>query len=120
MATLVERKELEEVVDLVVEDPWRQAAQPADKLQVFPSGKVVVQLGIFGDIAQCALVFDELLLNVESPIQNAALAGKQQAGEHLHGRALARSVGAKIAEHLARLNRETDFAYGGNAGVALG
>ena len=98
----------------------RQVAKLRDHGQVFDAGEMVVEIGLFGDVAHAALVGDQVVLDGLAVEEDLAKGHLDEAGDHLHGGGLAGAVGAEIAGDLAGSRGEADVVDGGNAGEVLG
>src|SRR5579863_2190841 len=120
MTAGAKRKKLQQVVDLFVQCALGQAAQTAGKLEILAAGQMRIKMRRFGDVAEPALVLDELALNAAAVKENLAARGLKQGGDDVDGSALAGAVGTQVAEDLVRLDGEIDVVDRGDGGVALG
>ena len=120
VAVVPESEGAEEFVHLGIEDAARHAAKPAHQLKILASGEVRVEVGLLRHVADAPLEGGEVLVHAASAVEDLTFGRLDQPGQHLHGGALAGSVGPEVAEDFAGLDRETDLADGGCVVVILG
>ena len=82
-------------------------------MQVLAAGKVRIEVRLLGHVADLPLEGSEIVVDAAALIEDLALGRLDQAGEHFHGGALRRAVGAQVAENLARPDGEADLPHGG-------
>ena len=81
------------------------------ELHVLGAGQERVERGLLQRGADQRAHRGALALNVVPGHARAARGGRQQRGEHVHGRRLAGAVGAQEAEHLAGLDPQLDAVH---------
>src|SRR5690606_37397965 len=86
----------------------------------FIDGKVFVHAEEVGHVADDAADLAAMLETIKAADRRTALIGPHQAGEDLHGGALAGAVGADEAEDLASADLEGEVIDGGEGSEALG
>ncbi len=86
----------------------RQVEQPGVQHQVLPHAQLGIQGKGLGHVADPATGRHVAGVHRLAEQRARAFAGRQQAGEHLHGGGLAAAVGAEEAEDLPTLDTEAD------------
>ena len=102
VAVLVKPEQAEQFDRLALHLRFRQAAQPADQLQVFQAGEVWIYVRLFRDVTETPLEADQVVADVGAVPEDLAGGGGQQAGEHFHGGRFAAPVGPQVSCDLAR------------------
>src|SRR5437879_4619106 len=120
MAVFPEADQVQQFVHFGFETAPLDAAQPADQLQVFAAPKVRIEVRFLRHITNAALESAHVLANVLSVKLDRSRRRLDQAGEHLHGRALAGSIGTQVAEDFPRTDHETNAVDNRYAAVSLG
>ena len=98
-------------------------AQPAhvgDEVQKFADGHLTVARRPFRQIAHASLRRDRSALDVVPADRHLTLGGRNEAGDHPHGRGLAGAVGAQEAEHLSRRDAEVQIVDRQLVAIAFG
>ena len=97
-----------------------QSIEPRMQVQVLPHAQLAVERKGLGHEPQTPA--QRRVLRIHRPVEDPrlALGGRQEAGEHPHGRGLAAAVGAEEAEDLALVDRETDPLDRGEVAEAPG
>ena len=88
--------------------------------QVLPHGELAIQRERLRHIAHAPARVDVVRIDRLAEQPGLAVARRQQAGEHLHGRRFAAAVGAQEAEDLAPADAEVDVIDGGEVAKAHG
>ncbi|MNZ46506.1 hypothetical protein D3C78_641890 [compost metagenome] len=86
----------------------QQVEQPRVQFEVLQYGQLAVQRERLRHVANPPARLHVLRIHRLAEQRAGSLAGRQQAGEHLHGGGLAAAVGAEEAEDLPALDAETD------------
>ena len=120
VAIVVEAEDAEHTVDARRRFFGREVAELRDHGEVFDGREMVVEVGLFGDVAHAALVGDEVV--VDGPAVEKDLAGGavDEAGDHFHRGRLSRPIRAEVAGDLAGAGTETDVIDRGNTRIKLG
>ena len=111
----LEMEQLEQPRGLGFNERLAEAAEPADQLQVFEPGEVVVEMGFFGDVAEGGAEGDHVLANILAFEEHPAVVGPQHAGDDFDGGGFAGAVGAEEADDFAGRHLEADTLDCGNA-----
>src|SRR3954463_3456153 len=96
-----------------------QAAQSRAEGQVLGAAHPGIELRFLGNVAESLLVAEEVGANVGAVQRDRAAGRLEQAGEHSHGRRLARSIGAEQPEDRAGLDPEVHIPDAGDGRVVL-
>ncbi len=118
-----ETDEPEKLVHFGFEDVPGYSAETPDKLEMFASAEVRIEVRLFGHVADAALkgfAGFGIFVDVVAIQRDFAGRGLQKADYHLDGGALAGAVGAEIAERFASMNHEADMVDDRDAGVTFG
>jgi len=83
-------------------------------------GHVEVEGAVLGQVADLLGGGDAVAKHVNACDLNLACRGRQEAGQHAHGRGLARAVGPQKTHDLALRDAERDVVNGHRGAVALG
>ena len=88
-----------------------QAVDPAEEVQVFLGGQVLIEGEALGHVAD--VLFDPVVFpdDVEAAHPALAAGGQQQAVQHADGGGFARAVGPQKAEDLPLLHLEADVVH---------
>ena len=88
-----------------------QAVDPAEEVQVFLGGQVLIEGKALGHVAD--VLFDPVVFpdDVEAAHPAGAAGGQQQAVQHADGGGFARAVGPQKAEDLPLLHLEADVVH---------
>ena len=95
-------------------------AQVGDHGEIFDTGEVVVEIGLFRDVAHAAFVGDEVVVDGFAIEENPAGGHLDEAGDHFHGRGLAGAIGSEVAGDFSGTCGEGDVIDGGNSGEVFG
>lgn len=103
----------QEFVHLRFQRAARHTAQAAAQLQILAAGEVRIKVRLLGDVADAPLEGGEIVVHAAALVEDPALGGLDEAGEHFHRGALPRPVRTQVPEDLARSDGEADSADGG-------
>ncbi len=111
---------MEQGACLRLEVPFVEASQAADELQVLEAGKMRVDLGLLGDVAEMRAVGGEVVVDVAPGEEDLAVGRLYHADDHFDGGGFPGAVGSQVAEDFAGLEFEADVFDGGDAAVGFG
>ncbi|MCY1417919.1 hypothetical protein D9M71_334650 [compost metagenome] len=97
-----------------------QVEQPGVQVEVLQHRQLAVQGERLGHVADTPARRHVMGVHRLAEQRAAALAGRQQAGEHLHGGGLAAAVGAEEAEDFPALDAEADVVHRDEIAEAAG
>ena len=98
----------------------RQVIEARVQDQVLADGQLAVERERLRHVAEVLAHLHAARLDRAAEQRRRPLRGRQQPGQHLHGRRLAAAVGAEEAEDLAALDRQRDVVDGGEGRRSAG
>ena len=119
VAAVPEQEEPQQLRHLPVEPRLRHPSKASDQRQVLGGRQVRVEVRLLRHVADPPLVCRGIVRLADAVEQNRSAARLEQADHHVDGRALAGSVRAQVADHLAAADREADVVDREVATVAL-
>ena len=119
MAIGVEAEDFQIAVDAARQRRARDAAKPADQLEVLTRGEVGVEARLLRDVADNGLICEELLVDIDPAPADASAIGPQQADDHPDRGALATAVRAEQPDDRAGRGVQRQRAHGGDAAIAF-
>jgi hypothetical protein len=115
-----ETNEPEKLVHFWFEGAARQSAEAPDKLEMFVSAEMRIEMRLFGHVADAALkgfASFGIFVDVAAVKRDFAGCRLKEANDHLDRGALAGAVGTEIAERFAAMNHEADMVDNWDSGV---
>ena len=111
VAALLQVHQAQDLGDPLPEPVGGQAVDPAEEVQVFLGGQVLIEGEALGHVAD--VLFDPVVFpdDVEAAHPALAAGGQQQAVQHADGGGFARAVGPQKAEDLPPLHLEADVVH---------
>ena len=116
----MQRKKLEQGINLLRQLGIPHPTQSSDHLEIFPSAQIRIEMSLLRHISQAFSISLQIILNVVTVELNRAARGLKQPGEHLYGCAFAGAVGPKASQDLSRPHREREILHSRQGRVALG
>ena len=95
MPVVPEGEGAQEFVHLGFENAARHPAEAAHQLQILAAGEMRVQVSFLGHVADAALKGCEIVVHASAAVEDLALGGLDQAGQHLDRGALPCPVRAR-------------------------
>ena len=115
-----ERKPVDHHVATSAPQGARQAADIGDEVEEFRARHLAVARGAFRKVAHARLGRHRCPFDVVAAYRHPARGGRDEAGDHAHGRGFAGAIGAEEAQDLARLHGEGKGVDGQFIAVTLG
>ena len=95
----------------LVERTFPHFVQASGQAQVFVDLEFPVQRRHLGQVTDARLCLSRLVEQVDAADAHLAASGREVAGQHLHGRGLARAVGAEQAQDFTAFELQGYFTY---------
>src|SRR5690242_19732484 len=115
-----ERKELEERTDNFGFVRLGHGAERGHHVEIFLTCEVGVEIRFLWHVAESFTVADEVLVDVLTVVEDLAVGGLEESGQHFDGGAFAGAVGAEVTQHLPGLKRKVDVPHGKDGTVEFG
>ena len=106
--------------DLATQQRLGDLAQPADQLEILAPGEERIDVRFLGHVSKTSAKRNHVARDVVAVEEHDAVGRVEEAGDHLDGRRLARSVRAQVADDLAGTHDEAHLVDGGNPVESLG
>src|SRR5438105_3349626 len=119
MAVLPQREQREQSIHARIEHTACQSTQASYKLQVFAPGQVLIEVWLFGHVADSSLKRCEIGFDVSPTPKDLALARLDESRKDFDCRALAGAIRSKVAEDFSRAYSKADAIHSRDAAVAL-